>query len=726
MIRPTRLLLALLAPAALLWAAYADAQSCSNGNALYHKKIGGIEVSCSQSGCHGSSPQADLHNIKSGGQYAGPGDQPGNIQQALDSVPDMSGLQSGLALTSSDIADIAFYIWYAEVGQSCPAAAPAYSANPTSLSFGTVSVGSTSASQSVTITNTGSASGTISTRTNSDATQFPATGTCTSVSSLAAGAACTLTISFKPSAGGAQSATYTFGTASNTVAVSFSGNGQAATSPNISAAPTTLNFGNVNTGTTSPPQTITVSNTGTAAATNMSYPSAPAKFNRSGTCSSATLNAGSSCTVVFTYSPTTTATDNGAYTITGGGASINVSLSGTGIAAATASLSASPTSVAFGGVAVGSTSAAQSVTLTNTGGAAASSLSVANGNGAFLVTGNTCSGSLAAGASCKFNVAYAPTAAGADSGTVTVNYAGGSPVTIGVTGSGTAAATPSLNASTTNLAFGTITVGTSSAAQTVTLNNTGGAQATGIAFANSNGNEFVVSGSACGTTLNAGASCSFGVAYTPSGAGADNATLTISSSGAASIVIALSGAGSAAASPSLSASPPLVTFGSVNVGQTSAGTTITVSNAGGAAATGITLAQSNAAEFAVSGNTCGGSLNAGASCALNVAYAPSGAGPDSATLTFNYGGGGSLSISLTGTGVATTPPPGGPAVDAGERVPARPDGGHDLRAEGRHAVSNTGSATVNVTAITSSAAGEFAVSGSSCASVAAGARAAST
>ncbi len=50
---------------------------------------------------------------------------------------------------------------------------------------------------------------------------------------------------------------------------------------------------------------------------------------------------------------------------------------------------------------------------------------------------------------------------------------------------------------------------------------------------------------------------------------ADNATYTISGGGG-KVNISLSGKGTAAASPNLSASPPLVEFGNVTVGQKSA------------------------------------------------------------------------------------------------------------------------------------------------------------
>jgi hypothetical protein len=124
------------------------------------------------------------------------------------------------------------------------------------------------------------------------------------------------------------------------------------TSPNVGTSTSSLAFGNVTVGQTSAAQTITVTNIGTAIATNMTYPPAPGKFTRGGTCSSATLAKGASCTITFTYSPTSAMTDSAIYTITGGGGTVSVSLSGKGTSTASANLSASPPLVAFGNVAV--------------------------------------------------------------------------------------------------------------------------------------------------------------------------------------------------------------------------------------------------------------------------------------------------------------------------------------------------------------------------------------
>ena len=709
--RSPRLVLALLAPFVLAWSASTLAANCDNGRNKYRQQLAGQDISCSQSSCHGNNPAGDKNNILKGAA------QPGNIDNALNNQSDMLGLRESLGLTTTDIDDIAEWIFFAP---NCPAAAPAVGASTSSLAFGSVNVGASSSSQTITITNSGAA--------NATGMNYPAApahyskgGTCTN-GPLAIGASCTVVFTFSPTAAGTFSPTYTItGGGGISIPISLSGTGVSASAPNIQVSPSSLDFGSVNVGQTSPVQTINVSNTGTAAATNMAYPAAPAKFTKGGTCGSATLNAGQNCTVTFTYTPTAAGPDNATYTISGTGGPFPVTLTGSGTAASPAALAAAPTSLVFGSVAVGSTSATQALVISNTGGSTATGVNLVNGNASeFPVTGSCAT--IVAGASCTVNVAYKPTSAASDSVNLTISYTGGTPVVVAMSGTGTAAPVANLSATPSTLAFGSLTVGATSGTQTVTIANGGGAQATGIAFANSNATEFAVSANTCGATLNAGASCSLQVAYTPGGAGADSASLTISYTGGANVVVAMSGTGTAAGAPNLQATPPLAAFGDVTVGQLSSATAITIGNAGTAAASGMAFVHSNATEFIVSGNTCGTTLNAGASCTLNVAYAPSAAGADSATLTVNFAGGGALSVSLSGTGVAAAPPPAGTGQLALPAALTMPD--QTLGTTGAPqtvTVSNIGSAAVIVSSIASSNGGEFAVSGSTCATVNAGA-----
>ncbi|HTJ67513.1 MAG TPA: discoidin domain-containing protein [Actinospica sp.] len=97
------------------------------------------------------------------------------------------------------------------------------SASPSSLSFGSEAVGSTTSAQSVTVTNTGSAAAAIS----SVATAAPFAQTNTCGSTLAAGASCTASVTFAPTATGSASGTLTIASnATNpSLAIALSGTG---------------------------------------------------------------------------------------------------------------------------------------------------------------------------------------------------------------------------------------------------------------------------------------------------------------------------------------------------------------------------------------------------------------------------------------------------------------------------------------------------------------------
>ena len=132
----------------------------------------------------------------------------------------------------------------------------------------------------------------------------------------------------------------------------------------VTASPSALNFGSAATGSTSAPQTVTVSNpTGAAAA--VSSITTTGDFTQSNNCGSS-IAANGSCTVSVTFAPTATGNRTGNLTVNAGGITNTVSLAGTGIAPGPV-LGGAPASLAFPGTVVGSTAAAQVVTVTNSG-----------------------------------------------------------------------------------------------------------------------------------------------------------------------------------------------------------------------------------------------------------------------------------------------------------------------------------------------------------------------
>ena len=106
---------------------------------------------------------------------------------------------------------------------------------------------------------------------------------------------------------------------------------------------------------------------------------------------------------------------------------------------------------------------------------------------------------------------------------------------------------PTFSASASSIAFGQQRLGSASAAQAVTVTDTGNAplSVSGVALGGAQASDFAITSDGCaGQTLAAGASCSVAVTFTPSVAGAASATLAITHNAQGSPQsIALSGTG---------------------------------------------------------------------------------------------------------------------------------------------------------------------------------------
>jgi len=223
--------------------------------------------------------------------------------------------------------------------------------------------------------------------------------------------------------------------------------------------------------------------------------------------------------------------------------------------AATAILSVTPTTLNFGNQADGTTSAAQTLTLHNTGTAAATGIGLMF-TGPFArpagVPGGTCGATLAAGATCTFNIVFSPTTLGlVVGGQVAINASvavTGSPVSL--TGNGVAAVvsatlTPAPYAfpATTRNCPGTTILQRAACAfdpsQAFTLTNTGNVTLTGIttgSLTGANTADFALRPllSSCGsvfTTLAPGSTCVIRVQFQPQtseSAGPKTVTLSVS------------------------------------------------------------------------------------------------------------------------------------------------------------------------------------------------------
>ena len=314
----------------------------------------------------------------------------------------------------------------------------------------------------------------------------------------------------------------------------------------------------------------------------------------------------------------------------------------TAVTAVTPAMSVAPGSLTFVPQAVGTGSTAQTVTVTNSGGAALTVSQVAV-TGDFNATNNCVGSSIAVGASCSVQVSFQPSATGVRSGVLTVygNVPGGQ-ATVSLAGTGAAGVAVVLNP--VVLSFGATTVGATSAAQNVTISNTGGAtMSLGTISA---AGDFVVTANTCGATLVAGVGCTVAIAFAPTASGLRSGVLTVVD-GAGTQTAALSGTGTAPATDGLSLLS--LRFAAQVLNTASAAQVVTLTNAGDVALT-LIAAQITAGDFAVV-NGCGNSLNAHSSCAMSVTFAPKSVGALSGVLTVSDQFR-SQTVTLSGTGVA--------------------------------------------------------------------------
>ena len=205
----------------------------------------------------------------------------------------------------------------------------------------------------------------------------------------------------------------------------------------------------------------------------------------------------------------------------------------------------SPSNKNFGSIGVG-LSAQQVFTVTNdtAGIVAISSISFTGANPGDFSETNTCTSPLMTAATCTVTVTFAPAATGARAATLTlIDDAPVSPQTALLTGTGVTAPIASL--STTALAFGSQTLNLTSAAQPVTLTNTGNASLTGIAISitGTNSADFAQTNN-CPATLAVISTCTVNVTFTPSLLGAESAMLRFSDNAVDSPqLVALGGSG---------------------------------------------------------------------------------------------------------------------------------------------------------------------------------------
>lgn len=221
--------------------------------------------------------------------------------------------------------------------------------------------------------------------------------------------------------------------------------------PTVILSPTTVSFAGQGVGTSSSPQTVTLTNDGDATLT-ITGVSITGDFTESDNCVGS-VNIGATCSITLTFTPSVEGARTGTLTITddASGSPQSVPLSGTGLLSVAI---LSPSSLSFANQGLDITSPAQTVTLTNPGNLALSISNVAI-SGDFAET-NTCGATLAAGSNCSFTITFTPSALGVRTGTLTLtDNASDSPQTLPLQGAGVVAFSLSATNSTSTIGRGT-------------------------------------------------------------------------------------------------------------------------------------------------------------------------------------------------------------------------------------------------------------------------------
>jgi hypothetical protein len=450
-------------------------------------------------------------------------------------TPSTTGNRTATLTITDSASNSPQYVALAGIGASS-----ALSVSPTTLAFGNQVVNTSSSGQPITVMNSGFVNVTVNSVEASGG--FSETDNCAG-QILSPAQTCTVTASFTPVVTGAASGTITINdtavgtphvvtmTGTSQLPVSFSSN---------------LSFAATNVGSSSTPQTMTLTNNQTQALTYTWSVSGDYSAVGNGTSPcNGTLAAKAKCTFAVTFTPTTNGQIKGNVTISysGAGSPAFGGMTGTGQNGPTSPFSFTPVTLNFGNVVL-NTSSSKTVTIKNVT-ANAVTINSVTGSGPYSVTpsgATPCGGSLAAGKTCTVTATFSPLATGTEIGGVTVSNNSSVPTQVqNANGTGVLAVTMSP----ASINFGTVSVGSTSAVQVVTVTNH---QTTAIPINSvvASGDFVYTSGGSlpCGANIPANSICTLGVEFSPTVAGAISGDLTLNyAAGSSPQVVTLSGTG---------------------------------------------------------------------------------------------------------------------------------------------------------------------------------------
>jgi hypothetical protein len=253
-----------------------------------------------------------------------------------------------------------------------------------------------------------------------------------------------------------------------------------------------------------------------------------APFSQMNTCPS-TLGPGGSCQITVSYNATQPGSAAGTLQIafSGIGSPQSVGLTGT----AQTIVQFFPAPLSFAQQKLMTTSAQNGIVIENPSLTSVNISSISLQGSEFRIAQNSCPKTLAPLSGCGLGIVFTPSSTGLRTGTLTVVASDFSqPHIAQLQGIGVGAGQTSLAVS--SLSFAPQSIGTTSAAQSVTVTNTGTGKLNFTSIGASP-NFFLVTNQ-CGTSLAAGAKCTVLVRFSPTLAGILVGTLTIGDDGAGS------------------------------------------------------------------------------------------------------------------------------------------------------------------------------------------------
>lgn len=290
-------------------------------------------------------------------------------------------------------------------------------------------------------------------------------------------------------------------------------------------------------------------------------------------------------------------------------------------------------SVYVGAQTVAKKSAATSLYLVNNGTQTMTVDSIV-ASGDFAQT-NNCTSTIKAGQKCTINATFTPKAVGKRTGAITFTDSDpSSPQVTSLSGVGVAASLGTIPN------FGTVYLGTSSTARSLTLSNT---QSTALTISKITTSGQFSQTNDCGTVVSGNGSCTIKVSFNPTIAGTLFGGVSVQSSDAISpLTVDLEGTGQV-----ISYLPTSLTFPSTAIGKSSKPKPVTVTAEQETLLIGSIVPTGDYSET----NNCPASLAPGSSCTVNVTFKPTAAGTRTGSLTITTSDPGSpQAVKLTGTG----------------------------------------------------------------------------